>query len=96
MKRLGINYTPKPRVGRAENLMTPEARAKAKAANIEYAKTHPKKIPLTGQYTLEGTLVRTYEYTSDIRNAGFDMSSVNKVLRGVLKSYKGFIWKRIS
>lgn len=96
MKRLGINYTPKPRVGRAENLMTPEVRAKAKASSIEYAKTHPKKIPLTGQYTLEGTLVRTYEYTSDIRNAGFDMSGVNKVIRGVLKSYKGFIWKRIS
>lgn len=95
MKKYGIAYIPKKHKGNAENFMTPEARAKSKAATIEYAKTHPKKIPLTGRFSLEGVLIKSYEYVKDIQADGFAMVSVNKVIRGVLKSYKGFIWKRI-
>lgn len=96
MKSLGVKYIPKKHKGNAKNFMTQEARAKAKIASIEYARKHPKKIPLIGQYTKEGDLVRTYASVRDIKHEGFDPSGVSKVIRGVLKSYKGFIWKRIS
>jgi len=45
------------------------------------------------QLTKDGVLVREYEFLSQVKSYGFDISNVTSVCRGRFKSCGGFIWK---
>jgi len=44
------------------------------------------------QYTLDGKFVKEWKSTAECARNGFNQSSVSACCRGIIKTYKGFIW----
>lgn len=74
----------------------------------EYSDNYPLQIDITSkvknigalkgtkvlQCDLEGNLINTFDSPIDVQNKlGYPRGNVSKACRGVLKTYKGYIWK---
>ena len=60
--------------------------------NPMWGKASKNRRPVQ-QLTKDGVLVREYEFLSQVKSYGFDISNVTSVCRGRFKSCGGFIWK---
>ena len=71
-----------------------------KKKSIKYRKTREEAAKLRrigcAQLTKDGQEVKRYESISSVANDGFSPKVVSMVITGIKKSYRGFIWKRIS
>lgn len=59
--------------------------------NVGY-KLH-KSIPI--QQIKDGIVIKEYPSINSVRYDGFDVSNVNKCLKGRLKTYKGYEWRHL-
>lgn len=58
--------------------------------NVGYKLLH-KSIPI--QQIKDGIVIKEYPSINSVRYDGFDVSNVNKCLKGRLKTYKGYEWR---
>lgn len=71
-----------------------------KKKSIKYRKTREEaaKLRQVGcvQLTKDGQVVKRYESIKSVAKEGYSPKVVSMVITGIKKSYKGFLWKRIS